>query len=84
MARWVWGCFKLRSMVPARLVFAAVERSQVWSGQGEVARAQFDAKEAERSELGSSQGAVEKAAAANLFITGSQNGLGWKAPLKVI
>lgn len=34
-------------MVLVRLVFAAVERSQVWSGQGEEAWAQFDAQEAE-------------------------------------
>lgn len=27
MARWVWGCLKVWFMVPARLVFAGVEKS---------------------------------------------------------
>jgi len=71
-------------MVPARLALAGVERSHVWPGQGEAARAQSDAQEAELSERGSCQGAAEKAAAANLFILESQNGWGWKRPLRVI
>lgn len=61
------GLFQGMADGALRLYFAGVERSQVWLGW-EVAWAQSGAMEAEIPEWGSSQVAVEKAAATNLLI----------------